>query len=170
MGWDSQDQLEGFLSEEDDMKFAERVLMGGMCLLLEMKVWVKQGLISIKRSVLVPWASLSTRLVTAWPLSYAVQCMSLWGDDSAASYPLHRYSLWVCQDLPAGLVNLGCLCTHQSRSITWSCVPPCVFSAEVSVTLRETAEMCLSPPQILEGVVMGEQQLFKHSGMSHCSP
>lgn len=76
MGWDSQGQLEGFLSE-DNMKFAERVLMGGMCLLLEMNVWVKQGFISIKRSVLVPWANLSTRLVTAWPLSYAVQCMSL---------------------------------------------------------------------------------------------
>lgn len=34
MGWDSQDQLEGFLSEEGEMKFAVCVLMAGTCLLL----------------------------------------------------------------------------------------------------------------------------------------
>lgn len=30
--------------------------------------------------------------------------------------------------------------------------------------------MCLSPPRVLEGAMVGKRQLFKHSGMSHCSP
>lgn len=50
------------------------------------------------------------------------------------------------------------------------CTSLYVFSAEVSVTSSGTAQMCLSPPLVLEGVMVGKQQLFKHSGMSYCSP
>lgn len=139
-------------------------------------------LISIKRSVLVTWASLSSGLVTAWPL-WATLC-DAWLSEVMTVLPAAP-----CTDIPCALAKPSQLawwiwgvcvynqvtgrawvCNSPKQGITWSWTPPCVFSAEISVTLSGTAQMCLSPPQALEGVMVGKQQLFKHSGMSHCSP
>lgn len=139
-------------------------------------------LISIKRSVLFPWVSWSSRLVTAWPL-WATLC------DACLSEVMTVLPAAPCADIPCALAKSSQLvwwiwgvCVYNQvtgrawvryspkQGITWSWTPPCVFSAEISVTLSRTAQMCLSPPQALEGVMVGKQQLFKHSRMSHCSP